>query len=51
MTWPTDRRGPPLVAIDHVVADPRIGIREFTARDIPGADHRAVFAELDLPAG
>jgi endonuclease/exonuclease/phosphatase (EEP) superfamily protein YafD len=50
MTWPADRRLPPLVAIDHVLADERIGIREFSAHDVPGTDHRAVFAELALPA-
>jgi endonuclease/exonuclease/phosphatase family metal-dependent hydrolase len=49
-TWPADRRLPPLVAIDHVLADQRIGIREFSAHDVDGTDHRAVFAELQLPA-
>ena len=28
----------------------RIGIREYSVADIPGTDHRAVFAELALPA-
>jgi endonuclease/exonuclease/phosphatase (EEP) superfamily protein YafD len=51
-TWPVGRRVlPPLFAIDHVLADERIGIREFSAHDIPHSDHRAVFAELQLPAG
>jgi endonuclease/exonuclease/phosphatase family metal-dependent hydrolase len=50
-TWPVGRRVlPPLFAIDHVLADERIGIREFSAHDIPHSDHRAVFAELELPA-
>jgi endonuclease/exonuclease/phosphatase (EEP) superfamily protein YafD len=50
-TWPTGRRLPPLVTIDHVLADERLGIREFSAHEITGTDHRAVFAELELPAG
>ncbi len=50
-TWPTDRRIlPALFAIDHVLADDRIGISEFSAHDVAGTDHRAVFAELVLPA-
>jgi endonuclease/exonuclease/phosphatase (EEP) superfamily protein YafD len=50
-TWPTGRRVlPPLFAIDHVLADERIGIRAFSAHDVPRTDHRAVFAELALPA-
>jgi endonuclease/exonuclease/phosphatase (EEP) superfamily protein YafD len=50
-TWPVGRRVlPPLFAIDHVLADERIGIRAFSAHDIPRTDHRAVFAELELPA-
>lgn len=49
-TWPTDRRVPPLVTIDHVLADERIGIRDYSVHDVPGSDHRAVYAELQLPA-
>ena len=50
-TWPDDRRAlPPLITIDHVLADERIGIRDYSVHDIPGSDHRAVFAELQLPA-
>jgi len=49
-TWPTNRIFPPLVTIDHVLADERIGIDDYSVHDIPGSDHRAVFAELTLPA-
>jgi endonuclease/exonuclease/phosphatase (EEP) superfamily protein YafD len=49
MTWPTNRAFPPLVAIDHVLAGEGIGIRDFSAHEIPDSDHRAVFAELELP--
>ena len=48
-TWPDDRRLPPPVTIDHVLADARAGVREFSVHPIPGTDHRAVFAELVLP--
>ena len=50
-TWPADRpRLPALVTIDHVLADERIGIREYSVEDLPGSDHRPVFAELVLPS-
>ncbi len=49
MTWPSDRRLPPLVAIDHVLADERIEIVAASVHDLPGSDHRALFAELELP--
>ena len=49
-TWPADRRLPPFAAIDHVLADGRVGIREYSVHDLPGSDHRAVFAVLALPA-
>ncbi|WP_432824330.1 endonuclease/exonuclease/phosphatase family protein [Dactylosporangium sp. CA-092794] len=43
----------PPVTLDHVLADRRIGVREFGTRRTPGSDHRAVVAELVLrpPAG
>jgi endonuclease/exonuclease/phosphatase (EEP) superfamily protein YafD len=50
-TWPQGRRFPPAVAIDHVLADARCGVRAFSVHTIPGTDHRAVFAELVLPRG
>jgi endonuclease/exonuclease/phosphatase (EEP) superfamily protein YafD len=48
-TWPDGRRFPPPVAIDHVLADERLGVRAFSVHPIPGTDHRAVVAELVLP--
>ena len=48
-TWPNARRLPPPVTIDHVLADARCGVQEFSVHAIPGTDHRAVFAELVLP--
>ncbi len=51
-TWPVGRRVlPPFVTIDHVIADQRVGIRDYSVHDVDGSDHRAVFAELALPAG
>ena len=50
-TWPEQRRLPPLVTIDHVIVDSRIGIRDYSTHVIAGSDHRAVYAELELPAG
>lgn len=45
------RHFPPAVTIDHVLADQRIGIGDVSVHEIPGSDHRAVFAELIVPAG
>lgn len=50
-TWPYDERWYiPGVTIDHVLADRRVGIGAVRVHRIPGSDHRAVFAELHLPA-
>lgn len=48
-TWPNGRRIPPIITIDHVVADRRVGVRRVEVLDVPGTDHRGVFAELVLP--
>lgn len=52
-TWPY--YGPrsaitPKVTLDHVLADPRVGVRDFAAHTIPFTDHRAIVARLTLPA-
>lgn len=50
-TWgPYDGDVMPPVAIDHILADERIGIRSFAAFTIDGGDHRLIVAELALPA-
>jgi endonuclease/exonuclease/phosphatase (EEP) superfamily protein YafD len=52
-TWPYAGRLKgiaPAVAIDHVLVDPRIGVRDFRAYTVPGTDHRAIIATLVLPA-
>ncbi|MCK2220155.1 hypothetical protein MF672_041115 [Actinomadura sp. ATCC 31491] len=48
-TWPNFRPVPPIIAIDHVLADERVAVNEVEFADVPGTDHRAVFAELRLP--
>ncbi|GII89349.1 endonuclease [Sphaerisporangium siamense] len=48
-TWPANKRLPPLITIDHVLADHRVGFRAYKVFDVPGTDHRAVLAELTLP--
>nr|MDT0663026.1 endonuclease/exonuclease/phosphatase family protein [Micromonospora sp. DSM 115978] len=51
-TWgPYDGNRIPPVVIDHVLVDRRIGVRDAAVRPLPGSDHRAVVAELVLPAG
>ncbi|GIF50919.1 endonuclease/exonuclease/phosphatase family metal-dependent hydrolase [Asanoa ferruginea] len=50
-TWrPIDRsfKLPP-IAIDHILIDPRVAVREFAVWPLPGSDHSAVFAEVSLP--
>lgn len=48
-TWPAGRTLPPLIAIDHVLADERLAVLGFGVEDLPGSDHRAVFATLAVP--
>jgi endonuclease/exonuclease/phosphatase (EEP) superfamily protein YafD len=50
-TWPYDEKWyVPGVTLDRVLVDPRVGVRGVRIYPIPGGDHRAVFAELVLPA-
>lgn len=52
MSWPYDEKWyVPKVALDHILADRRVGIGTVSVHGIPGGDHRAIFAELVLPAG
>ena len=51
MTWgPLPARRPALLAIDHVLTDPRCGVRTTSVHRLAGTDHRALYAELQLPA-
>jgi endonuclease/exonuclease/phosphatase family metal-dependent hydrolase len=50
-TWGPEPRGrPALLTIDHVLIDPRCAVRAASVHRLPGSDHRAVYAELRLPA-
>jgi endonuclease/exonuclease/phosphatase (EEP) superfamily protein YafD len=48
-TWPSNRRLPPGVTIDHVLADERLAVLAVRVLPVPGSDHLAVFAELVVP--
>jgi endonuclease/exonuclease/phosphatase family metal-dependent hydrolase len=40
--------GPP-ITIDHVLVDNRCAVRDYSVLDLPGSDHNAVLADLQLP--
>ena len=46
-TWPATYF--PVVTLDHVLVDSRAAVRDYGVLDVPGSDHRAVFAEVQLP--
>lgn len=50
-TWPYDGTRLPRVMIDHVLVDRRVTVHAVSVHRVTGTDHRAVFAELSLPAG
>ena len=51
-TWTPERNLlPPLVTIDHVLADERMRVAAARIVRIPGSDHRGVLAEIVLPGG
>ena len=47
-TWP-QRLYPPPVTIDHVITDERAEVLDYETYELPGGDHRMVFASLRLP--
>ncbi|MFN2495181.1 MAG: endonuclease/exonuclease/phosphatase family protein [Pseudonocardiaceae bacterium] len=47
-TWPTDTALAPVAAIDHVFVEQTCLVRSFETLPVPGADHRAVVAEIVL---
>jgi endonuclease/exonuclease/phosphatase (EEP) superfamily protein YafD len=50
-TWgPRPGRRPALLAIDHVLTDRRCAVLATSAHRLTGSDHRALYAELRLPA-
>jgi endonuclease/exonuclease/phosphatase (EEP) superfamily protein YafD len=51
LTWgPQPGRRPALLAIDHVLIDRRCAVLTTSAHRLTGSDHRALYAELRLPA-
>jgi endonuclease/exonuclease/phosphatase family metal-dependent hydrolase len=38
-----------LLAIDHILLDPRCAVRTVSAHRLPGTDHRALYAQIRLP--
>ena len=50
-TWgPRPGRRPTLLAIDHVLIDRRCAVLAVSAHRLTGSDHRALYAEVQLPA-
>ena len=49
-TWPEMGRTLPPITIDHILAQRGIRILSYSVDDIPGSDHRAVYARLAIPA-
>ena len=50
-TWgPRPGRRPTLLAIDHILIDRRCAVLTVSAHWLTGSDHRALYAELQLPA-
>jgi len=38
-----------VLAIDHILLDPRCAVRAVSAHRLPGTDHRALYAQIRLP--
>ena len=49
-TWSPLRAGQPRLSLDHVLVDPRMTVESFEIVHVPGTDHRALVADLRLPA-
>ena len=50
-TWPALGGRALPITIDHVLVDRRVRVRSVTIVRIRGTDHRALIADLELPAG
>lgn len=49
-TWWPMRVSQPRLTLDHVLVDPRIAVDDLQVVSVPGTDHRALVADLRLPA-
>jgi endonuclease/exonuclease/phosphatase (EEP) superfamily protein YafD len=47
--WTWRRDSAPPVTIDHVLASERCAVLDVDVRELPGSDHRAVLATVELP--
>lgn len=49
-TWGPEPSGrPAALVIDHILIDPRCAVHAVSVHRLPGSDHRAVYAEIQLP--
>jgi endonuclease/exonuclease/phosphatase (EEP) superfamily protein YafD len=48
-TWPEFGHQLPPITIDHILAQRGIRVLSYAVEDIPGSDHRAVYARLAIP--
>lgn len=48
-TFPASGHLIPPVTIDHILADSRLGVVNYSVLDLPGSDHHAIEADLALP--
>ncbi|MFF3063880.1 endonuclease/exonuclease/phosphatase family protein [Oerskovia sp. NPDC057915] len=48
LSWPADRRYPPLVDLDHVVVDEGMRVDDVGPVTIPGTDHLAILATVQV---
>ncbi|MFE4464920.1 endonuclease/exonuclease/phosphatase family protein [Oerskovia sp. NPDC056781] len=48
LSWPADRRHPPLVDLDHVVVDAGMRVDDVGPVAIPGTDHLAILATVQV---
>ena len=49
-TWGLPGRRSALFTLDHVLVDQSCAVRSYSVHPVPLSDHRAVFAEIQLPA-
>jgi endonuclease/exonuclease/phosphatase family metal-dependent hydrolase len=49
-TWTPLHAPQPRLVLDHVLVDPRVGVASFDVVRVRGTDHRALVADLVLPA-
>ena len=48
-TWGVPGRGRPVLTLDHVLVDRSCAVLASAVHYLPGSDHRAVYAEIQLP--